>query len=240
LFEREHHRQVGTALEALDSDLLRANHCLFGGGTAIVLRYGEYRESVDMDFLVSSLAGYRSLRERVTGKAGLQALARPGATIEQARELRADQYGLRTRVRVLGTEIKFEIIYEARIVLESPEVDDRVCGVSTLTPLDMAASKLLANSDRWGDDAVHSRDLIDLAMMHPPKDLLIAAKNKARAAYGDSIERDLVAAVETLRRHPEKLDESMRALQMTVPKALVWERIRALMGGFRRGSKLGV
>ncbi|HKW83534.1 MAG TPA: nucleotidyl transferase AbiEii/AbiGii toxin family protein, partial [Burkholderiaceae bacterium] len=49
MFEREHHRRVATVLEALDADVLKANACLFGGGTAIALRYGEYRESVDID-----------------------------------------------------------------------------------------------------------------------------------------------------------------------------------------------
>jgi hypothetical protein len=37
-------------LSALDGDLLREVNCLFGGGTAMALRFGEYRESVDMDF----------------------------------------------------------------------------------------------------------------------------------------------------------------------------------------------
>ncbi len=46
---------------------------------------------------------------------------------------------------------------------------------STLTRLDLAASALLASSDRWADDAVHSRDLIDLAMMRLDRTLLRAA-----------------------------------------------------------------
>ena len=66
-----------------------------------------------------------------------------------------------------------------------------MCGVATLTPLDAAASKLLANSDRWRDDATLSRDLIDLAMMAPPKALLRQAIVKAQGAYGTSIEADL-------------------------------------------------
>ena len=37
------------------------------------LRYGEYRESVDIDFLVSDLASYRHLRNLVREQ-GLQAL----------------------------------------------------------------------------------------------------------------------------------------------------------------------
>jgi len=31
----------------------------------------------------------------------------------------------------------------------------------------MATSKLLANSDRWADEGVFNRDVIDLAMMQP-------------------------------------------------------------------------
>lgn len=49
-------------LNALNADLLLESNCLFGGGTAIALRFGEYRESVDIDFLVSDKASYRGLR----------------------------------------------------------------------------------------------------------------------------------------------------------------------------------
>ncbi|MGZ3426818.1 MAG: nucleotidyl transferase AbiEii/AbiGii toxin family protein, partial [Caldimonas sp.] len=48
MFEREHHRRIAAILQALDAELLAASHCLFGGGTAMALRYGEYRESVDI------------------------------------------------------------------------------------------------------------------------------------------------------------------------------------------------
>ncbi|MBS2025062.1 MAG: nucleotidyl transferase AbiEii/AbiGii toxin family protein, partial [Deltaproteobacteria bacterium] len=182
MFEREHHRQVAAVLESLDAGLLSEHGCFFGGGTAIVLAHGEYRESADIDFMVSSRSGYRALRELVTGPRGLGALARPGRRIDEARDLRADQYGLRTRVRSLGAEIKLEIVFEARIDLEQPGSRDRLCGVATLTPVDLAATKLLANSDRWADDSVQSRDLIDLAMMALPKSLLAQAKGKARGA----------------------------------------------------------
>jgi len=229
LFEREHHRRIATVLQALDSDLLAANDCWFGGGTAIALRYGEFRESIDIDFLVSDLDGYRALRQLATGTGGIQALARHEATLVPVRNVRADRYGIRTAVTVDGIAIKFEIILEGRISLATPDMGDRLCGVATLTPLDMATSKLLANSDRWADDAVFSRDLIDLAMMTPTKNLLNRAIDKARAAYGDSIERDLTKAVQNLRDRPERLDRCMSALQITtVPKALLWQRIRAL------------
>jgi len=229
LFDREHHRRVAHVLEALDADLLKANACLFGGGTAIALRYGEYRESVDIDFLVSERDGYRALRQRLGGTDGLRAIQRAGRALDQVRDVRADQYGLRTVVRVDGMEIKFEIVLEGRITLDPPGAGDEICGVATLTPLDLAASKLLANSDRWADDAVFSRDLIDLAMMAPPKKLLKAAIEKARGAYGDSIENDLGKAIDALRARPHRLDRCMEAMQMrSVPKALLWKRIKAL------------
>ncbi|MGJ7612860.1 MULTISPECIES: hypothetical protein [unclassified Variovorax] len=46
MFERLHHRRVAEVLAALNADLLADNHCLFGGGTAIALRHGEYRETL--------------------------------------------------------------------------------------------------------------------------------------------------------------------------------------------------
>ncbi|RYY86398.1 MAG: hypothetical protein EOO24_35670, partial [Comamonadaceae bacterium] len=76
MFERPHHQRIARALEALDGALLRDHACLFGGGTAMALRYGEYRESVDIDLLVSDLASYRALRHALTGPRGLQAILR--------------------------------------------------------------------------------------------------------------------------------------------------------------------
>lgn len=230
MFERPHHRRIATALEALDAELLAAHGCLFGGGTAMTLRYGEYRESVDIDLLVSRIDGYRQLRQQLTGPKGLQAICRAGHVLQQTREMRADQYGLRSMLQVDGVDIKFEIVLEGRIDLEAPGPDDRQCGVATLTPLDMATSKLLANSDRWRDDAVMSRDLIDLAMMAPPKQLMVQAMAKAQGAYGDSVTVDLAHAIEDLRARPHRLDQCMNAMAMTtVSKAALWARVKALM-----------
>ncbi len=230
MFEREHHRRVAHVLEALDARQLHGHQCLFGGGTAMALRHGEYRESVDIDFLVSHREGYRALRQVLSGAVGIHAICRPGAAdFTQTREVRADQYGVRTMLRVDDVEIKFEIVLEGRITLDAPGDGDLLCGVATLTPLDMATSKLLANSDRWRDDSVLSRDLIDLAMMMPSKALLREAIVKAEAAYGAAIQTDLRRAVQSLRERPHRLDQCMRTMGMnTVPKALLWKRIKAL------------
>ena len=229
MFEREHHRRIATILEALDPACLAASACYFGGGTAMALRYGEYRESLDIDFLVSDVQGYRQLRQQLTRTEGLQLITRPGHELRQVREMRADQYGIRTMLRVDNTDIKFEIVLEARMVLEAPAAEDHICGVATLTELDMATSKLLANSDRWRDDAMLSRDLIDLAMMAPAKPLLRRAIQKAQVAYGDSVLADLAKAIQDLRERPHRLDHCMQAMRLsTLSKAMLWTRIKAL------------
>lgn len=228
MFERSRHRHVAGVLSALNAPLLAEHACYFGGGTAIALRYGEYRESVDIDFLVSRLEGYRALRQLLTGPGALQAIAKPNAVLKTLREVRADQYGIRTVVRADESAIKFEIVLEGRIALETPNTADAICGVATLTPLDMATSKLLANSDRWADDGVFSRDLIDLAMMQSGKKLLRQAIDKSQKAYGNSITTDLAKARDRLMTRPGRLERCMQMMQMTVPKALVWQRLQAL------------
>jgi hypothetical protein len=229
-FERPHHRRIAQVLSALNGPLLREHACLFGGGTAMALRYGEYRESVDIDFLVSDVAGYRSLRQRLTGPEGVNAIVREGmAPLVQAREVRADQYGVRTLLRVDEQPIKFEVVLEGRIELAPPGRADEVCGVAALTPLDMATSKLLANSDRWADDGVFSRDLIDLAMMSPTLTLLRQAVTKAEQAYGPSVLTDLAKSMNRLRDRPGWLERCLQAMAMDMPRAVLWQRVRALM-----------
>jgi hypothetical protein len=147
----------------------------------IALRYGEYRESVDMDFLVSDAAGYRELRQRLTGTNGINAITCQGAMpLVALREVRADQYGIRTQVQMDGQAIKFKIVREARIELEAPGPQDVLCGVNTLTPLDLAASKLLAK------------------------------------------------AIDRMQNRPGWLERCMQAMAMDMPKALLWQKIRAL------------
>lgn len=159
MFKRDHHNRIASVLQSLDADLLREHQCYFGGGTAIVLARDEYRESIDIDFLISDISRYGEIRQLIKSK-GLSAIFRSGISFQSVREPVIDQYGIRTMLKVGDAEIKFEIVSEGRVQLELPSSDDRICGVSTLSPLDMATTKLLANSDSWYDTSVHSRDLI--------------------------------------------------------------------------------
>jgi len=229
LFERPHHQRIAHILSVLNGSLLRENNCLFAGGTVIALRYGEYRESVDIDFLVSDVASYRNLRQLLTSVSGIAAIVREDAEpLTQAREIRADQYGIRTMLQIVDQLIKFEIILEGRIELSAPGTSDTICHIATLTPLDMATSKLLANSDRWGDDGVFNRDIIDLAMMNPSLALLRSAVTKAETAYGQAIRQDIDKAIQRLQDRHDWLERCMHALAINLPKALIWQKLRAL------------
>ena len=225
MFRRLHHQRVAEVLSRLDAPLLAEHNCWFGGGTAIVLAHGEFRESVDIDFLVSDQQSYRQLRQMVRDH-GLHALATH--ELELGRTPSVDGYGIRTSVLVAGVAIKFEIIHEGRLDLDTPSSGDEICGVQHLTRTDQVATKLLANDDRWADTSTFSRDLIDLAMMKPDTAALHAGARKAVDAYGKTVGESLNKAVTYLQDRPQRLDESIRALRIDVPRAAVWQGIRDL------------
>ena len=184
MFERAHHQLIEKLLNCFDLDFLAGANCYFGGGTAIVLALGEYRESVDVDFLCACKLGYRALRNTVTPQSLGNLLLKP---VKHLREVRCDLYGIRTFLEIDGTPIKVKFISEGRIELSAE--CQTICGVPTLSTVDMFAEKLLANTDRGLDKSIFSRDMIDLAMMItawgtiPP-----LAWNKVRAAYGASVD----------------------------------------------------
>lgn len=191
MYKREHHKRIQALLSSLNADFLKQNQCYFGGGTAIVLALDEYRESVDIDFLCASQDGYRELRNTIDNRSLGAIFARP---VVLARDVRADRYGIRTFLRVDDVPVKFEIVSEGRIQIDGAV--DPTTGVPTLTRSDMYAEKLLANTDRYSDKAVASRDIIDLAMMvghwGPVPDV---AWEKVRKAYGTSAERAYQGAI---------------------------------------------
>ena len=236
MFRRLHHQQVAEVLSMLDAPLLAEHNCWFGGGTAIVLANGEFRESVDIDFLVSDPKSYRALRQLVRDH-GLDALAT--RELDLGRTPSVDQYGIRSAVLVAGMAIKFEIIHEGRIDLDTPSPEDEICGLRILTPTDQVATKLLANDDRWADTSTFSRDLIDLAMMRPDTPALKAGARKAVDAYGTTVGESLNRAVTYLQDRPQRLDEYIRALRIDAPRAVVWQSIRDLSARCAKVEGLG-
>lgn len=229
MFDRPHHQRIASVLSSLDGELLRGFQCWFGGGTAIALLLGEYRESVDIDFLVADPAGYRELRQRLRGAKDLSALTRVGfEPIAFTRDVRADQCGIRSFLDVRGTPVKFEIVREGRIQFEAPRRTQQVCGIPTLSRPDLAACKLLANADRWSDDSVFARDVIDLAMLELPPRALRPALEKVIPAYGAGVVVDMQKALASLRQRPDWLRRCMQALSIALPPALVQQKLRSL------------
>jgi len=228
-FHRPHHQRIAIVLKALNSSLLKSHHCYFGGGTAIALRHGEYRESVGIDFMVSDLSHYRALRELVREDNKISSLMNDlGKETFKFADVRQDQYGIRTKIGVVDSMIKFEIVLEGRIEFCKPSLADEILGVSTLSDLDLASLKFLANSDRGHDTSTHCRDIIDLSMMNLTKPQLVSSVEKAKSAYGASVLADFTKVVDMLRTKENLLGKCLIAMQMKLPEAVVWQKIKKL------------
>lgn len=218
---RQEHRVIVEALGLMDHAFLSANHCWFGGGTAIVLKLGEYRQSLDVDFLCSDADGYRELRSAAVEK-GIRAFF--PEPVESLRSFKIDQYGLRAALLLHGQTIKFEIIREARIDVQG-HFDEQI-GIPTLVVADMFAEKLLANADRCHDRSIAYRDAIDLGMLvRRYGSIPDAAVQKTVKAYGQDIERKLVWVINRLQDDKE-LRHAADVLNMSIEDA--FEGIAAL------------
>ena len=209
MFSHPHHQRILNLLAALDAERLQRSECYFGGGTAIVMLLGEYRESRDVDFLCSAVEGYRAIRNLVFDE-GVKGLFKQ--SIKELREPRSDQYGVRSVLEVDGVGISFEIVREGRINLVGGNTLD--LPVQTLSRVDLFAEKLLANTDRFNDEAVTSRDLIDLAMMIefwdgiPPE-----AWEKVNHAYGKSAAQAFAKGITFLSR-PQYFESCCEKLKL--------------------------
>lgn len=211
LYKRRRHQLIARVLDKLDARLFRDQRCYFGGGTAIALLHGEYRESNDLDFVVSDWPSYREIRQRVA-RDGLETL---GRDLHVARTARMDRYGIRGAYVEDGVPIKFEIVHEGRIDLADPLPDERIGDIAVLSLVDQYATKYLANDDRWADPAVHSRDIIDIAMIGASVELRTAGRCKASGAYGASVRQAETAAVSRLIDRPEYRRNCLDALQIS-------------------------
>ena len=225
-FRRPWHRLVWQVLESLNGDLLARAKCWFGGGTLVAMELGEFRESVDVDFLCEDRAGYRILRNTVTQSSLGDLASRP---LELMRDVRADMYGIRTFLRVDGQPVKFEVIFEGRIPLAGEARSP--FPVEVLARPSCFAEKLLANADRGRDASAHARDLIDLAFMaaHWSEEDQRSGMATAQSAYGGVVRRELDAALSSLN------DADYRQQCLT---ALSVSAVGALGGGLRALRRL--
>ena len=214
----------------MDAGFLLKSQCYFGGGTQLALAHGEYRESRDIDFLVSSPDGIRAITETVGEKSLGKIFKEP---ISLARDVVRDRDAVRTYIAEdpASDPIKLEIIYEARIRTLGGALDPGL-RVPVLDPSDAVAEKLLANVDRGSDRTFHSRDVIDLAFaaLDLDNETFRAGVELAQTAYGNAVLRDLSEALKKLELDARYRAQCVERLLIDDPKRLRQgiARLRAL------------
>jgi len=214
-FIRPAHHLVLSVLQRLDSGFLEAAGCFFAGGTRIVLELGEYRESRDVDFLCADSAGYRRIRETVR-EDSLGSIQ--SSDLQLARQVRADQYGVRTVVQHNQSTLKFEIIREGRIALDGGPVAG--LPVACLSHRCCFAEKFMANSDRGLDMSTLSRDIVDLAFMIQGWSVEDAEAGLALAmtAYGKTVPDAISAVIEKMTQDRAYRSRCINGLAITEPE----------------------
>ncbi|MEC4812700.1 MAG: nucleotidyl transferase AbiEii/AbiGii toxin family protein [Scytonema sp. PMC 1069.18] len=209
-FRLDYHNKILTVLESLDCEILRKGSAYFGGGTLLALDFEEYRWSKDVDFIASvGTEGYKYLRTVVFDD-GHEALFRDLSKIQLGRST-TDQYGIRMIVAVGDVFVKTEIIAESRFQLDPPRYP-QWSPVPCLSLNDCFTSKLLANSDRYMDNSVISRDLIDLAVLRLQSPIPQLSIDKAENAY--EVMRPLKKAIERFQQRPDYRQTCFEGLQI--------------------------
>lgn len=201
MFLRPEHAALGTALELLDGAFLERCRCWFAGGSAIVLRFGEYRITRDLDFFVSDRDGYVTLRKRLSER-GILGVLRTECPAVTMRDPIIDRVSIRTVLKIDATPVRLEIQYDPGLEL-SPDPKFSPAGIRALSLEDLYALKLLANADRHADPASASRDIVDLlAMERLGRDLFDPAAGLAKAErfYGPLVGAAREKAEERLRQ----------------------------------------
>lgn len=209
-FKLDHHNKILTILESFNRDLLNESFAYFGGGTLITLNFEEYRRSNDIDFICPvSTSGYKNLRTAIYD-GGHKALFSDLTQIKVGHGT-TDQYGIRMLVSIGDLRIKTEIIAEARFELDPPRYLEWT-SVPCLSLNDCFTSKLLANSDRFRDDSVEARDLIDLAVLRLYSPIPPSAIDKAEKTY--EVIRPLKETIERFQARPDFRDKCFTGLQI--------------------------
>ncbi len=210
-YKHKRHETIAKALANFNADFLEKNNVLFGGGTRIAMELGEYRESVDIDFLCPDIQSYREVRKQVTSNALGDITRKP---FDLAREVRFDRYGVRTVINVDDTPIKLELVSFADYRLKKddttpfpvPSIDRESCYVT----------KLLAHADRSA--MPDKKDFIDLMMMYshwgaPSQN----AWAEVERHYGQAPKQTLEKALNSFIHNPEKVYAAAVNLHMATP-----------------------
>ncbi len=218
------HNQILRVLQALDSDFLRSCEAYFGGGTMLVMAYGEYRLSRDIDFLCPYGPAFSRLRNAIYDRSynalfiADRLTAKGDSPIQFPRAMRADRDGIRFPIQIDDVVLKFEIVAEGRIGF-NPPLQPNWSPVACLDLVDQVTEKLMANGDRWADTSTAARDLIDLARLK-----LVTAFPEAAIAKAESVYRCVDPLKRSILSFQTKPDYRLRCyekLQVDSPRQVM-------------------
>ena len=203
----------------LNMELIEQDQYYFGGGTLCSMMFGEYRESVDIDFLSCDRFGSADLKlncQRITT-----------LPMWRDRPPKADKDGVRMWCEYKGECFKIEFVFESRIAFTPPE---RFHDVLSLSSESLLACKLLANADRGYSTLSARKDIVDiLAIYNKRPDVLKSAWSTAYDAYSTWLRSCTKKALS-----PEEFDETLRTVG--VRKDLCGE-FRALLDSFTQAME---
>lgn len=114
MYETGDSQRVTELLGAFDATLLEKAGCYLGGGAALVLALGEYRQLNNVNFICASAEGYRLLRNTVQDT-HLGALLTRSLPI--VREVRTSAYVVSTFLDVQGAPTKVDFAWEIRVAI---------------------------------------------------------------------------------------------------------------------------
>lgn len=208
MYQLNHHNAIRQALAHFNSAYLAEHNILFGGGTRIALELGEFRESVDIDFLCPNKDSYRAVRTIITNKT-LGPIVND--ELHYIRDIRSDRYAIRTAIIIEDVKIKLEFISSDNYALKAqipspfnvPCIDHNSCYLT----------KLLAHCDRV--DEPQPKDLIDLLMMYThwgePSEQVW---ENVQSHYGDKPREVLMAKMEKVCINVELLTQTASTLKI--------------------------
>lgn len=204
------HQIIESALNEFNADFFCANNIVFGGGTRIALELGEFRESVDIDFLCPNRDSYRAVREQVMNTT-LGLLVKKDFTY--VRDIRADRDAVRTIISHKGIKIKLEFVSFDNYDLKSC-FDTTKFPVPFLDKTSCFYTKLLANADRKLVSPY--KDILDIIAMYKawgniPNEAIKLAENR----YGKKvIVPSLIESINALIKNEKEYEKVAKGLKM--------------------------
>lgn len=159
--KKEYFKKVKRFIKNLQEKIFLENQIYFGGGSAIALKYDEFRFSKDLDFLSSSKNGFYQLKNRIR-EDGISYLLKNEELIKVI-DCKTNNYKITILLEMEETPLKIEILHTLDFKIEGDF--NKELNIPQLSINDMFAQKISACIDRGLDKNTYGRDLLDLCVL---------------------------------------------------------------------------